>query len=71
MDEPLITDKRYDEICKGYLEYIKEIDVSEMRLTDYWNVFKDFDGNTGFDMFSRMELRQRATIARIAVTMGG
>ena len=62
----IISDKSYDEISR-YLQRL-QIDVSETKLkkTYYYKAFKDFDGNTGFDLLSRITEDQRERIKIIA-----
>ncbi|MBO7695400.1 MAG: hypothetical protein J6T10_22475 [Methanobrevibacter sp.] len=52
LDNNVINDKKFDCLCKQLLELQQETDDYEQ--TYYYYVFKDFDGNTGFDIWGKL-----------------
>jgi len=59
LSRSLMTDFKYDLITKNYLELIKGVDIST---TKYAEAFYDFDGSTGFDLFSKLSSNTKMTI---------
>ena len=46
-----LTDKQYDELSRQLVDMQKEVDIKD---TQYGYVFYDFDGTTGFDLYHRL-----------------
>lgn len=68
LDSPVISDKSFDELCKQYMKNKNKVKLSK---TDYGYMFKDFDGNTGFDLPSRVKEEQKKYIEGIVFTLKG
>ena len=69
LDENFISDREYDEICKQLVELHKEYgDISD---TEYGYVYYDFDGTTGFDLYYRLNDKDRERLLGIAYLMTG
>lgn len=61
-----LSDKEYDELSRQLFELQKDIDIQK---TQYGYVMYDFDGTTGFDLYSRLnehDQKYLISIARIA-----
>lgn len=53
LNKTILTDAEFDKMCRKLLkgkEYTKNY-----HKTDYFYVFYDFDGSTGFDLYHRLE----------------
>ncbi len=50
-DTNLMSDLKFDELCKQLVELQKQVDVKD---TMYGYVFYDFVGNTGFDLYHKL-----------------
>lgn len=62
-NDNFISDMQYDKTCKQYLECAKE-NKKVLKETKYYYVFKDFDGNTGFDLVPRLKEEHREKVRR-------
>ena len=58
-----MSDKQFDDVCKQLLKLEKE--TFNYYLTEYYYVFKDFDGITGFDLFHRLNQRDKKYLLNI------
>lgn len=58
-----MSDKKFDEVCKQLLELEKE--TSSYYMTEYYYVFKDFDGTTGFDLYHKLNHRDKKYLLNI------
>lgn len=66
-DSPKWSDKKFDEIAKQLVELQKEYSQKTIRVnTQYGYVFYDFDGTTGFDLFSRLNGMDKQFIGKLA-----
>lgn len=65
-DKPIISDKDYDYLSKQYLELVENTPTKEFKKTMYYYCFKDFDGSTGFDLFSLLTDSDREYLKGIA-----
>lgn len=65
LDSSLITDKMFDENAKQLVKMQFEFRNDAVN-SDYWYVFFDFDGSTGFDLFSRLNKKDRKYLTHIA-----
>lgn len=66
-DNPIWTDKKYDEIAKQLAELQKEHDRNAIKYrTQYGYAFYDFDGTTGFLLWDRLKKKDKKQIAGIA-----
>lgn len=61
-DISVISDKDFDNICKMYLKNVDKVNIED---TDYGYMFYDFDGNTGFDLPSRLNKKDKKYIESI------
>ena len=65
MDDNLISDYEYDKCCKQLVEL--QSDCEESKQSKYWYAFHDFDGTTGFDLFSRLNDKHQELLKFMAV----
>ena len=61
-----LTDKQYDNLCKQLLTEQSKVSIED---TDYSNAFYDFDGSTGFHLYSRLTDKQRFYVDSIVNTI--
>lgn len=66
LDNNVISDNEYKELVDLYLSYLKKTDKKDIKKTNLWYVFKDFNGSTGFDLFRKLEILDKAKIKNIA-----
>lgn len=66
-DNSIWTDKQYDEVSKQLVALqMKHIVPWIENNTQYGYVFYDFDGTTGFDLWSRLKQKDKQMVAGIA-----
>lgn len=65
MDSPVISDERFDRLAKKLVEAC-EGNQEAAANADYFYCMHDFDGNTGFDICSRLEDHDRRYLEGIA-----
>lgn len=66
-DNPKLSDREYDEICKMLVRHMKELPLEEVKEhTSHGYCMYDFDGNTGFDLWSRLTDQDKEKIMFIA-----
>lgn len=53
-DNPLWTDKQYDDICRQLVQEQRNMDYERFKRTQYFYCMHDFDGTTGFDIVGRI-----------------
>lgn len=58
-----LSDKEYDELSKQLVDMQKDINISD---TQYGYVMHDFDGTTGFDLYSRLNEHDKDYLMHIA-----
>ena len=58
-----LSDKEYDELSRQLVGLQKDIDI---RQTQYGYVMYDFDGTTGFDLYSRLNEQDKKYLMSIA-----
>ena len=58
-----LTDKQYDELSRQLLDLQKDVDVHK---TQYGYVMHDFDGTTGFDLYGRLNEKDKKYLMHIA-----
>ena len=58
-----LSDKEYDELSHQLVELQKDIDIQQ---TQYGYVMYDFDGTTGFDLYSRLNEHDKKYLMSIA-----
>ena len=66
-DNSILTDKHFDEISKQLVSVLKYHNERwKIQHTQYGYAFYDFDGTTGFDLWYRLNLKDRQYIQNIA-----
>lgn len=53
LDENLMSDQQFDKMCRNLLKGIQY--TKNYERSDYFYVFYDFDGSTGFHLYHRLE----------------
>ena len=72
LDNSVWSDKKYDEMAHRLSE--KQSRITKVDLTtntDYGYVFADFDGTTGFDLYYRLNKKDKKRIEQIARIIPG
>lgn len=64
LNNSVISDKKYDELCKQLINMIKQYPEEYIK-TEYYYCFYDFDGTTGFDLFNRLNDVDKQLIQKI------
>lgn len=65
-DESCVPDHVYDSVSHQLVDLYKEATQEELEKSTYYYAMFDFDGNTGFDIPSRLTKKDRAYLGRIA-----
>lgn len=65
LDKNVISDKLYDKLSYGLVDMIKQY-PSEFAESEYYNLFKDFDGSTGFDLHDKLTPSQKEMVEQIS-----
>ena len=65
LNTSIISDKKFDENAYQLVDMQKE-DPSEAKRSQYWYVFDDFDGTTGFDLYHRLNKADKERIQQVA-----
>ena len=63
LDSSRLSDREYDELSYQLVELQKDIDIQE---TQYGYVMYDFDGTTGFDLYSRLNEKDKRYLMQLA-----
>ena len=63
LDSSRLSDREYDELSYQLVELQKDIDIQE---TQYGYVMYDFDGTTGFDLYSRLNEKDKRYLIQLA-----
>jgi hypothetical protein len=53
LNENIISDQQFDKMCRSLLKGIQY--TKDYKRSDYFYVFYDFDGTTGFNLYHRLE----------------
>lgn len=64
-DYNLISDKEFDNLCKMLIA-MKEHWRSTYKQSQYYYCMEDFDGNTGFDLYYRLNKKDKMYLKNIA-----
>lgn len=68
LDKTKWTDQKYDKVSGQLVSLQKQYEEEWIRKnTQYGYTFYDFDGTTGFDLWDRLEERDRMHIMNIAI----
>lgn len=65
LNDSLIDDKMFDVNSRQLVQMQRE-DSEGAEQSDYWYVFYDFDGSTGFDLFHRLNEDDKKQIIKLA-----
>ena len=65
LNNNIVSDKYYDELSKQLIVLQNEISESELKETMYGYVFYDFDGSTGFDLYHRLNSKDKEYLMQI------
>ena len=65
MDDSVISDKKFDKKSAVLLKLIKKY-PEEFKNSEYYRAIYDFDGSTGFHLYSRLNKSQRRYLKQIA-----
>lgn len=68
MNENVISDKKYDKYSRLLASKIEKYS-SRIPSTQYGYVFYDFDGNTGFDLYDRLNKSDKKRVRDVATTV--
>lgn len=72
IDNTLWSDKQYDEVSKQLVELQNKHNKTWIKnKTQYGYCFYDFDGTTGFDLWSRLQGKDRKRIQAITKNLIG
>jgi len=63
-NESIATDSQYDANCIQLVKYMQESPCTASQ-SQYYHVFLDFDGSTGFDLESRLTDKQHKKFKNI------
>lgn len=65
LDNAIISDAMFDANARQLVQ-MQEDFPDEAEDTDYWYVFYDFDGTTGFDLWDRLNKHDKTYLKHIA-----
>ena len=66
-DSPVWSDKKYDEVAKQLTNIQNSREEQWIKqMTQYGYCFYDFDGTTGFDLWDRLNRKDKRCISNIA-----
>ena len=65
-DESCVSDHEYDSVSHQLADLQKKATKEEWEASTYYYAMYDFDGNTGFDIPSRLTKKDRAYLGHIA-----
>ena len=63
-DKTIWSDKKYDEVSKQLVSL--QNNYKDINKTQYGYIFYDYDGTTGFDLYHRLNKKDKEQIKRIA-----
>ena len=63
LNQSPLSDKQYDELSRQLVEMQEDIDIKQ---TEYGYIMYDFDGNTGFDLYDRLNDEDKKYLMNIA-----
>ena len=64
LDNPVLSDKQYDELCKQLVSLQEDIDLN---LTQYGYCMSGFDGSTGFDLYGKLNDHDKDYLMKLAM----
>lgn len=66
LNTTVISDSDFDLLSKQLLHLQNRANKDELKKSQYYYVFYDFDGNTGFDLWYRLKVSDRDYLLNIA-----
>ena len=66
MNESVISDRAFDAISRQLVDMMESTPIEVCEKSRYWYCMYNFDGNTGFDLYSRLTKKDRAYLSGIA-----
>lgn len=63
LDSSILSDREYDELSHQLVDLQKDVDVQQ---TQYGYVMHDFDGTTGFDLYGRLNDKDKRYLMQLA-----
>lgn len=66
LNESVIDDFQYDGISRQLIRLISESSDDEIKQTTYYYCMYDFDGTTGFDLYDRLNKKDKVHLLNIA-----
>lgn len=66
MDTSILLDNQFDSISNQLVKLMKETPQSVLEKTRYWYCMYDFDGSTGFHLYSRLNEDDREQLENLA-----
>ena len=66
LNDNVISDKDFDTLCKMLIKIQKEITKKEYSKTEYYYVFKNFTGETGFYLYDGLNKHDKEYLMNIA-----
>ena len=64
LDNPVLSDKQYDELCRQLVSMQEDIDLN---LTQYGYCMAGFDGSTGFDLYEKLNEHDKDYLMKLAM----
>ena len=64
LDNPVLSDKQYDELCKQLVSLQEDIDLN---LTQYGYCMSGFDGSTGFDLYGKLNSHDKDYLMKLSM----
>lgn len=61
----LVSDMVFDANAKQLVQLQKDF-PNDAKQSDYWYLFYDFDGTTGFDLYSRLNKKDKQYLTHLA-----
>ena len=68
-DTQVIPDLIFDDLMSKYMDVKSNCLKSEIRASQYYYCFKDFDGTTGFDLYERLKEEDKRRLDCIATNV--
>lgn len=62
----IVPDEKYDLVCCQLAELQNSLSEKELKRTEYYNAYYDFDGSTGYHLLGRLNKQQLEYIETIA-----
>lgn len=64
-NQSVVSDKKFDENAKQLVQMQHDF-PDEASQSEYWYMFSDFDGSTGFDLYDRLKQKDKKHLNKIA-----